>query len=328
MRTTATAGATTIAVKTMQAADYQFVQYHNQAATGTLHENLVAMWDAIRTETDGRVEATIHPENNGLQSGDPAVLQMLGAGDIQFFTLMGGGIGAVVPVAEAQQVPFAFKSASDAHRAIDGAFGRYIGEEMAAKGLHLFPVAGFDNGMRQITTVDRPVVRPDDLAGMRVRVPKSQMIYDTFKAFGAEPVSTLVNQIYPLLRDRKIDAQENPLAIMEGFKLNELVKYVSLTNHMWSGFNLMAHLPTWRKLPADAQDTIERNAAKYVRRQRIEQGERNAGLRTRFAAQGIAFNEVDRSAFRARLAGVYASWKERFGAKCWSLLEQEVGTLS
>ena len=311
----------------MQAADYRFVQYHNQAVTGTLHENLVAMWDAIRAETNGRVEAAIHPENNGLQSGDPAALQMLVEGEIHFFTLMGGGISAVVPVAEAQQVPFAFKSAADAHRAIDGAFGRYIGGEMAAKGLYLLPVAGFDNGMRQITAVNRPVVTPDDLAGMRVRVPKSQLIYDTLKAFGAEPVSTLVNQIYPLLRDGKIDAQENPLAIMEGFKFDDFVRYVSLTNHMWSGFNLMAHLPTWKKLPADIASVIERNAAKYVRRQRIEQAARNTELRTRFAAQGIAFNEVDQAAFRARLAGVYAAWKERLGTKCWSLLEQEVGKL-
>ena len=76
-----------------------------------------------------------------------------------------------MPVAEAQQVPFAFKSAPEAHKAIDGAFGRYIGEEMAAKGMYLFPVAGFDNGMRQVTTVNRPIAKPDDFAGMKIRVP-------------------------------------------------------------------------------------------------------------------------------------------------------------
>src|SRR2546421_7131217 len=137
-------GSAAIIVKSLQAADYKFAQYHNQAATGTLHKNLTSMWDAIRAETNGRLETHVFAENNKNQGGDPAALKMLIAGEIQFFTLMGGIIGTVVPVAEAQQVPFAFKSASEAHKAIDGPFGKYIGEEMAAKGMYLFPVAGFD----------------------------------------------------------------------------------------------------------------------------------------------------------------------------------------
>jgi TRAP-type transport system periplasmic protein len=274
-------GSAAIIVKPGRAADYKFAQYHNQAATGTLHKNLVAMWDAVRTETNGRVETEVFAENNKIAGGDPVALKMLIAGEIQFFTLMGGIIGTVVPVAEAQQVPFAFKSATDAHRAIDGPLGRYIGEEMAAKGMYLFPVAGFDNGMRQITTIARPVATPDDLAGIKIRVPPGQMIFDTFQAFGAEPVTTPANEIYAALKSGRVEAQENPLAILQGFRLYELVKYVSLTNHMWSGFNLMAHLATWQGLPPDIRAVIERNADIYVRRQREDQAKLNADLRAR-----------------------------------------------
>jgi len=107
----AAAGSLTLFVKPLRAAEYKFVQYHNQASFGTLHKNLVAMWDAVRTETNGRVETDVLPENNKVQGGDPTALKMLLAGEIQFFTLMGGTIGTVVPVGEAQQIPFAFKSA-------------------------------------------------------------------------------------------------------------------------------------------------------------------------------------------------------------------------
>ncbi len=285
------------------------------------------MWDAVRGETGGRVETTVYAENNKLPGGDPEAFKKLLAGEIQFFTLMGGIIGTVVPVAEAQQVPFAFKSSPEAHKAIDGPFGRYIGDEMAAKGMYLFPVAGFDNGMRQVTTLARPIVRPDDFAGMKIRVPPGQMIFDTFAAFGAQPITTPANQIYDALKTGKVDAQENPLAIMQGYKLDEMVKYVSMTNHMWSGFNLMAHLGTWQRLPDDLKSVITRNATVYVRRQREEQGRLNAELRDTFAARGIAFNEVDQAAFRARLPGVYATWREKLGSKCWELLEAEVGKL-
>src|SRR6202042_468465 len=161
----------TLIVKPLQAAEYRFSQYHNQAASGPLHKNLTAMWEAVRAETNGRVETTVYPENNRLPGGDPDALKMLISGEIQFFTLMGGIIGTVVPVAEAQQLPFAFKTAAEAHKAIDGPFGRYIGEEMAAKGMHLFPVAGFDNGMRQVAGMSRAVAKPEDFAGMKIRVP-------------------------------------------------------------------------------------------------------------------------------------------------------------
>ena len=316
-----------IIAKPVRAAEFTFAQYHNQPQSGTLHKNLVAMWDAVRTETGGRLDTTVYAENNKLPGGDPEAFKKLLAGEIQFFTLMGGIIGTVVPVAEAQQVPFAFKSSPEAHKAIDGPFGRYIGAEMAAKGMYLFPVAGFDNGMRQVTTLTRPIVRPDDFAGMKIRVPPGQMIFDTFAAFGAQPVTTPANQIYDALKTGKVDAQENPLAIMQGYKLDEMVKYVSMTNHMWSGFNLMAHLATWRRLPDDLTAVIIRNATVYVRRQRDEQGRLNAELRDTFAARGIAFNEIDQAAFRARLPGVYATWREKLGSKCWDLLEADVGKL-
>jgi tripartite ATP-independent transporter DctP family solute receptor len=323
----AAAGATAIMVRRTQAAEYKFKQYHNQATIGALHRNLLAMWEAIRLDTNGRVEAEIYPENNKLAAGDPAALKLLLSGEIQFFTLMGGIIGTVVPMAEVQQVPFAFKSAADAHRAIDGPLGAYMGEEMAAKGMYLFPIAGFDNGMREVTTVARPVARPDDLAGVKIRVPPGQLIFDTFQAFGAEPVTTPANLIYDAIKTGRVGAQENPLAVLEGFRIYEVVKYVSMTNHMWSGFNEMAHLATWRALPPDIRDVIIRNVTKYVGRQRIEQGNLNASLRDQFTAMGLLFNEVDQAPFRERLAKVYATWKDTLGAKCWTLLEAEVGKL-
>jgi TRAP-type transport system periplasmic protein len=307
--------------------DYVFVQYHGQSATSTLHANLVRMWTAISAQTGGRVTASVHAENGKVAGGDPAALRMLMVGEIEFYTLMGGIIGTVVPVAEVQQVPFAFASAAQAHKAIDGPLGRMIGSEMAAKGMHLFPQGGFDNGMRQVASVTRPVTTPDDLAGMTIRVPPGQLIFDAFRAFGAEPVIIPAYQLYDGLATGRVEAQENPLAVLEGFKLYELVKYVSLTNHMWSGFNLMAHLPTWQRLPDDIRGVIERNVVKHVSQQRTDQSALNARLRQELARRGLIFNEVDQAAFRARLDGVYASWRERLGGRCWGLLEAEVGPL-
>jgi TRAP-type C4-dicarboxylate transport system substrate-binding protein len=180
-------------------AQFRFVQYHNQTASSSLHTRLAEMWQAVRTETNGRVETQVRPQNNNIPGSDPAALTMLVAGEIQFFTLMGGILGTVVPVAEVQQVPFAFRSASHAHEAMDGPLGAYVRREMTAKGIHGFPVGAFDNGMRQIAGTTRAIRLPADLAGIRMRVPAGQMVADTFKAFGAEPVTINSSGIYDAL---------------------------------------------------------------------------------------------------------------------------------
>jgi TRAP-type C4-dicarboxylate transport system substrate-binding protein len=205
---------------------------------------------------------------------------------------------------------------------MDGPLGKYLREEMAAHGIFGFPVGAFDNGMRQIAGTKRPIAHPDDLIGIRMRVPAGALLAETFKALGAEPVTVNSDGIYDALKTGRVDAQENPLALVELFKLDEVVKYVSMTNHMWSGFNLIAHLPTWKRLPGDIMAVIERSAAKYVRLQRKDQQEMNTAAHATLARRGLVFNDVDAAPFRARLAGVYAKWKEQLGRRCWELLRE------
>jgi TRAP-type C4-dicarboxylate transport system substrate-binding protein len=97
---------------------------------------------------------------------------------------------------------------------------------------------------------------------------------------------------------------------------------------MWSGFNLLAHLPTWTRLPGDITAAIERNVTKYVRLQRRDQEQMNARLRTGLARRGLLFNDVAPAPFRSKLSGVYGTWKERLGTRCWSLLEATTGSLA
>jgi tripartite ATP-independent transporter DctP family solute receptor len=279
------------------------------------------MWTAVRTETDGRIDVQVFPENNKTPGSDPAVLKMLTSGEVQFFTVMGGILGTVVPAAEAQQMPFWFRSSGQAQRAMDGWLGSYLADEMAAKGIFSFPVGAFDNGMRQIAGTKRPIAVPEDLVGMKMRVPAGALLADTFKTLGAEAVTVNSDGIYDALKTGRVDAQENPLALVELFKLDEVVKYVSMTNHMWSGFNLIAHLPTWKRLPRDIATSIARNAAKYVRLQRSDQEQMNMAARATLTARGLVFNDVDPAPFRAKLSGLYAAWKERLGTRCWSILE-------
>lgn len=326
-----TLGSLTVFSRTLRAGaadvEFAFSQYHNQTPASSLHTRLVQMWEAVYKETKGRVVVKVFAQNNGIQGSDPAALKALVAGEIQFFTLMGGILGTMVPAAEVQQVPFAFRSAAHAHEAMDGPLGAYLCEEMAAKGIHGFQTGAFDNGMRQITANKR-IVTPDDLAGLKMRVPAGQLVADTFKAFGCQPVIINSDSIHAALTDGRADAQENPLTLADQFKLYEVVKYVAMTDHMWSGFNQLANLAAWQTLPEDIKGIIDRNVTKHVRLQRQDQIAANTRLRTELAARGLEFNTPDPAPFKKKLAPVFATWKEKLGSKCWNLLERSAGSIT
>ena len=307
---------------------WQARQFHNQPAQSHQQQFLVDLWEQVKKETDGRLVVTVYPQNNNIPGSDPGALDMLQSGELEFFTLMGGILGRAVPVAEIQGLPFAFTSHAQVHQAFDGALGEYIGRECAAKGIYRFQHGLLENGFRHISTADRPVRNADDLRGLRIRVPDGNMFRDLFSSLEAQPVTVNIRDLYEALKTRRVDAQENPLVITEVNKLYEVTHYVSITKHMWSGFNLLANLRFWDQLPPDVQDVVQRNVKKYVDLQRAYTDRLNRELETTLAGRGMVFNTADVASFRKKLGGgFYQRWKNEFGTRAWSLLEDQVGRL-
>ena len=309
------------------AAQPEMRQFHNQTVDSTLHRRLSEMWDAVAQETSGRVRVRVFAQNGGLPGADPEARDKLVSGELEFYTLMGGVLGEVVPIADIQGMPFAFRDHAQVYRALDGDLGEVLRTEAAAKGIHVVPRACFENGFRHITTSMRPIRAVEDLRGMRIRIPASQVFADIFRSLGAEPVVINSNRIYEAARLGEVDGQENPLAIIDGFKLYEVQRHCSLTSHMWSGFNLLANMEVWRRLPEDARQSIERNGARYAALQRADNIALTARLKDDLARRGMIFNETDVSGFRPLLSDFYRRWKERFGARAWAMLESHVGRL-
>jgi TRAP-type transport system periplasmic protein len=323
----ALAGGMALISRNVHAADFKLRQFHNQPADSPLHKRLVEMWAAVKTETGGRVDVATFADNDQLPGSDPAALKMLVDGELDFFTLNGGLIGTVVPAVNVQGIPFAFHDEAQVYKAIDGDLGAYLAKEMAAKGIYAVPRACFENGFRQITCSVRPIRTVDDLKGIKMRSPDTPVYVECWKALGATPVVFNFNKIYEALKTGEADAQDNPLNVAELLKLYEVQKYISLTNHMWSGFNLIANLKMWQGLPADVQRIIERNAEKYVKLQRQDTDTMNHDLAPRLTQRGMMINQPDAASFRARLGDYYARWKNIIGSKTWALLEGHVDKL-
>jgi tripartite ATP-independent transporter DctP family solute receptor len=302
-------------------------QFHNQTEGTPLDKRLKEMWAAVEAETGGKIRVKTFAGNDNIPGGDPQARDMLISGEIEFYTLMGGILDEVVPVADIQGLPFAFKDNAQVYAAIDGDLGTLLQQEALTKGIYVIPKGCFENGFRHITSSTHPIRNVGDLKGMHLRVPASQMFTDCFTSLGAAPISVNTNKLYDALKSGMVEGQENPLAIVDGFKLYEVQRYVSLTAHMWSGYNLLANLAMWRKLPSDVQDAIQRNTVKYVKLQRADNVALNASLQDGLAKHGMIFNTADTSGFRPPLGEFYRRWKERLGTKAWMMLEGHVGKL-
>jgi tripartite ATP-independent transporter DctP family solute receptor len=314
----------------MSAPQWQARQFHYLSANSHVHPFLVDLWKEVEQATNGRFTATVTASNAGLPGSHLAIVDLLIAGEIEFYVLMGGILGPLVPAMEIQGLPFAFSDHAQVHKTLDGPLGDFLRGELAVKGIHALPYGLLENGFRHISTTDRPINKAEDLEGMRIRIPEGKMFADAFASLGAVPVEVNVLKLYPALQNREIDAQENPLSITEALKLHEVTKHIALTSHMWSGFNLIASKRFWDTLPAEIQQTIERIARKHVALQRKHTDALNRDLESRIAGWGMTATTVDRNVFRERLleAGFYRRWRERMGATAWKLLENSIGKIS
>ena len=308
-----------------RAAQYVYKLAHDLPQDSPLHVRSVQMANAVKAETNGRMEIQIFP--NHMLGGQTNELSQLRAGSIQFLLTLDAVYSAIAPVANIDSIGFAFTSTKQATAALDGPLGAYIRKELNSKGLYVFEKV-FDLGFRQVTSSQKPIKTVDDFTGLKIRTPPSAVFVDLFKTLGASPTPIDIGELYVALQTHVVDAQETPLSSIETLRYYEVQKYLSVTNHIWTGNWLAANGDAWNALPPDIQAVVNRNAAKYTLLERRDMTLLNVALADKLQRQGLTFNTADVTSMRSRLGPFYAHWKAEFGSTAWGLLENAVGKLA
>jgi TRAP-type transport system periplasmic protein len=320
---TAAAGSATAATGR---AEFSLKYANNLPASHPLNVRAREMAAAIRTESKGRVELQIFPNNE--LGNDTEMLRKLKAGEIDFFTLSGLILSTTVPAAAITGLGFAFPNYDAVWSAVDGELGTYIRSQIVKHDLVVMEKV-WDNGFRQITSSSKAITSSDDLRGMKIRVPMSPMWTSMFKALEASPTGINFGEVYPALQSKSVEGQENPLAVIDAAKLYEVQKFCSLTYHMWDGFWFLGNKKSWERLPEDLRGIVSKRANVAATVQRTDVAILNAVLQKDLAAKGMVFNKPSPDTFRnsMRKSGFYAEWKEKFGPEAWSKLERYTGKL-
>lgn len=281
---------------------------------------------AILRESRGRLSIEVFP--NSQLGSDTDMISQVRSGAIDFVSTAGLIWGTLVPAASISGVGFAFHNYEAVWSAMDGDLGAHIRASFAK--VNLFPQTKiWDHGFRHVTSSNRQINTPQDLAGFKIRVPLSPALTSLFKAFGASPTGLNMSEVYTALQTRVVDGQENPLTILETQKLYEVQKYCSLTSHVWDGFWLVSNLRSWNALPEDLRKLASSIFDAHAVRQRQAVAALNTRLAEELKAKGMTFNRPDVAPFRQVLkkAGFYSDWQKKFGNEAWARLEKYSGAL-
>jgi TRAP-type transport system periplasmic protein len=178
---------------------------------------------------------------------------------------------------------------------------------LPGKGLRVLGV--WENGFRHVTNNVRPVAKPDDLKGIKLRVPSGIWRVRMFQAYGANPSPMALGEVYSALQSGVMDGQENPLAQIWSARFHEVQKFLSLTGHVYTPAYLTIGEDVWKKLSPEVQKTLGRIASEMADFARSE----GARLDKELIGQmkDIKVNEADKDAFIQASKKVY----DQFGTE-------------
>ena len=279
----------------------------------------------IRQKSDGNIDVQVYP--NSQLGSEADMFSQARSGALDFMSTSGVN-QTLVPIGGINAVAFAFENYGKVWETMDGDLGTYVREAFGKVGFYVFPKM-LDNGYRHVTSSIRPITKPEELDGFKIRVPGNPLWVTLFKTLGASPTPINFGELYAALQTRIVDGQENPMALIRSAKLYEVQKYLSLTGHIWDGHYIFANKRRWESLPEDARTIIGTAFATAAEREREDIRHFNEEATNEMTKSGLVINTVDTKPFRdiLRANNFYAEWKNKFGEEVWSILEKHVGKL-
>ena len=265
-------------------------------------QNIVAekFKELIEQASEGDINVQIlHSKSIG---NETEILQQIQMNTLQMGIITAGPFDTFDPIVRVINYPFMFKDYEQADKILDGPLGAKILKSLERAGFK--GLCFSENGFRDLTNNKHPVKTPDDLEGLKIRVMSSVLHKAIWQILGANP-TPMPWPIYTELEQGVIDGQENPLWVIEVYKLYEIQKYLTLTRHVYSPHIDVASLKWWNTLDAKTKDLIQKTIYEAAVFQRQDNRSKNAARLAFFKAKGMKIEEhPDIDAFRAKVAGL------------------------
>jgi len=269
------------------------------------YPNTVAMdkfAELLEEKSGGKL--TVKMYHSGTLGSQPDAIEQLRIGGIEIGNFNLGPLGPIVPEANVVSLPFIFKDVDHMWRVLDGKAGDIINEGMTKYGIT--PLAWYDAGARSFYNSKKPIMKPEDVAGMKVRVMNNDLYSGMISALGGNPSPMAFAEVYQSLKTGVVDGAENNWPSYESTGHYEVAQYYSMSQHLIIPETLCINAKVWQGLSPEEQKIVKEAAVESAMLQRKLWKEREKASEEKVLAGGVKFNEIpDKSGFQAAMKPVY-----------------------
>lgn len=278
---------------------------HSLSTTEPAHLAAEFFAKNVAARTNGKVQIQVFPAEQ-LGSGKD-VNEMIRQGANVMNITDPGYLSDFVPDIGVLNGPYLIKTPQEYDKLLASAWFKDIEKKLEAAGFKLVMANGYF-GQRHVIA-SKPVRKPEDMAGMTVRVPPNTMWIETFKAMGGRPTTVQWSEVYNALSQNVVEAAEAPLGSLWGSKLQETRKVISLTGHFTAFVTWPINASYFNKLPKDIQTVLLEEGAKAgAEMTRLTLASQDDYM-ARFKGAGVTFiSDVDVPAFQKATASVYTAF--------------------
>jgi len=258
----------------------------------TWHKGSVKFAELVEQKTGGRVVVQVFPSE---QLGkEMEVIGNIQSGIVDML-ITGESMMNWAPLCGLIAVPYMIRDSAHMEKIVEGEIGQAIEKEVIEK-VRLRPVAWFERGARNLTS-NREIKKPEDLNGLKLRVPNVPLFVATWEALGAKPTPMAFSEVFTSLQQGIIDGQENPYDLIKSASFFEVQKFVNKTEHVRGWIYLVIGEDRFQSMPEDIRKAVleaGKEAQAYERELfRAEQNQLIKDLQDK----GMTFVEVDKAAF-------------------------------
>lgn len=276
--------------------------------------------------TDGKVKVEVYP--NSQLYKDKEEVEALQLGAVQMLAPSMAKFGPLgVKEYEAFDLPYIFHDREALRKITEGPVGKKLLGMLESKGI--LGLAFWDNGFK-IMSANRPLISPDDMLGLKMRIQSSKVLEAQMRTLGAIPQVMAFAEVYQALQTGVVDGTENPPSNMYTQKMHEVQKYATLTNHGYLGYVLIVNKKFWDGLPADIRPKLEKAVAEATQYTNdISQQENNDALQAMIKSGKTEFHtptEKERKAWIDAMRPVHKEMESRIGRDLLQSIYQATGT--
>ena len=278
-------------------------------------EAIVRMGAKLEKATNGRISIQMYPSMQ--LGGEKEMIEQAQVGALQIARISVGAMGPVVDEVNVFNLPFVFRDEQHMRHVIDGPIGQDLLRRMSAGESRLIALGWMDAGTRNVYS-NKPVTKPADLKGMKIRMMGNPIFVDTMNAMGGNGVAMGFNELYSALQTGVVDGAENNEPTVLAQNHYQVSKVYSLTGHLVIPEIFVFSKRTWETLSKEDQALLMKVAREAQLEQRTLWDEKTAKATDELKAKGVKFVAADKEAFYKATQPV----RDKYGSKYADLLKQ------